>query len=55
MPKRTWQKLSAGVAAKGHRFYDWAVIDLTDPRPGSRQLLIQRVFDPVHRLGWSDW
>ncbi|MEV0040409.1 IS701 family transposase, partial [Streptomyces sp. NPDC050804] len=28
--------------AKGHRFYDWAVIDLADPRPGSRQLLIRR-------------
>ncbi len=37
MPKRAWQKLSAGVGAKGHRCYDWAVIDLTDPRPGGRQ------------------
>ncbi len=42
VPKRAWQKLSAGSGAKGHRFYDWAVIDLTDPRPGSRQLLIRR-------------
>ena len=42
LPKRAWQKLSAGRGAKGHRFYDWAVIDLTDPRPGSRQLLIRR-------------
>lgn len=42
MPKKAWQKLSAGAGAKGHRFYDWAVIDLTDPRPGSRQLLIRR-------------
>lgn len=42
--KRAWQKLSAGAGAKGHRFYDWAVIDLTDPRPGSRQLLIRRNF-----------
>jgi hypothetical protein len=41
VPKRAWQKLSAGAGAKGHR-YDWAVIDLTDPRPGSRQLLIRR-------------
>lgn len=31
VPKRAWQKLSAGAGAKGHRFYDWAVIDLTDP------------------------
>lgn len=24
VPKRAWQKLSAGHGAKGHRFYDWA-------------------------------
>ncbi|MFZ4131141.1 IS701 family transposase [Streptomyces cellulosae] len=42
LPKRAWQKLSAGAGAKGHRFYDWAVIDLADPAPGSRQLLIRR-------------
>ncbi|KPI20262.1 hypothetical protein OK074_7604 [Actinobacteria bacterium OK074] len=42
MPKRAWQKLSAGAGAKGHRFYDWAVIHLADPRPGTRQLLIRR-------------
>lgn len=40
--KRAWQKLSTGAGAKGHRFYDWAVIDLAEPRPGSRQLLIRR-------------
>ncbi|MFF1570589.1 IS701 family transposase [Streptomyces sp. NPDC058293] len=42
VPKRAWQNLSAGAGAKGHRFYDWAVIDLADPAPGSRQLLIRR-------------
>lgn len=42
VPKRGWQKLSAGAGAKGHRYYDWAVIDLADPRPGTRQLLIRR-------------
>ncbi|MFB6980334.1 IS701 family transposase [Streptomyces scopuliridis] len=42
LPKRAWQKLSAGAGAKGHRFYDWAAIDLADPVPGSRQLLIRR-------------
>lgn len=42
MPERAWQKLSAGTGAKGHRFYDWAVIDLANPDPGSRQLLILR-------------
>lgn len=42
LPRRAWQKLSAGAGAKGHRFYDWAAIDLPDPVPGSRQLLIRR-------------
>ncbi|ALC20435.1 IS701 family transposase [Streptomyces pristinaespiralis] len=42
VPKRAWQKLSAGAGAKGHRFYDWAVIDLTDPPAREPQLLIRR-------------
>jgi SRSO17 transposase len=42
VPKRAWQKLSAGRGAKGQRFYDWAVIDLADSGPGRRQLLIRR-------------
>jgi SRSO17 transposase len=42
LPKRAWQKLSAGAGAKGHRFYDWAVIDLIRSAPGSHQLLIRR-------------
>lgn len=42
LPKRAWQKLSAGAGAKGHRLYDWAVVDIADPGPGHRQLLIRR-------------
>ncbi len=42
VPKRAWQKLSAGAGAKGHRFYDWAVIDLAEVRSGSHRLLIRR-------------
>jgi hypothetical protein len=42
VPRRAWQKLSAGAGAKGHRFYDWAVIDLAEPRPGSHRLLVRR-------------
>lgn len=42
VPRRAWQKVSAGAGAKGHRFYEWAVIDLTEERPGSRRLLIRR-------------
>ncbi|MEV8569832.1 IS701 family transposase [Streptomyces sp. NPDC051322] len=42
LPKRAWQKLSAGAGAKGHRFYDWALAEITDARPGHRHLLVRR-------------
>lgn len=45
LPKRAWQRLSAGKGAKGHRFYDWAWISLTggqDEPAGHRWLLIRR-------------
>lgn len=42
VPRRAWQKLPAGAGAKGHRFCDWAVIDLDGTRSGSRRLLIRR-------------
>jgi SRSO17 transposase len=42
LPKRAWQKLSAGAGAKGQRFYDWAVIDLPNDAAGHRHLLIRR-------------
>ncbi|MBK3574964.1 IS701 family transposase [Streptomyces sp. MBT65] len=42
VPKRAWQKHSAGRGAKGQRFYDWAVIDLAEAAPGHHQLLIRR-------------
>jgi SRSO17 transposase len=42
VPKRAWQKLSAGRGSKGQRFYDWAVIDLAEAAPGRHQLLIRR-------------
>jgi SRSO17 transposase len=48
LPKHVWQRLSAGDGAKGHRFYDWALIDI-DPHAdrhaevaGHRWLLIRR-------------
>jgi SRSO17 transposase len=42
LPGRAWQRASAGKGAKGHRYYDWAWITISDPRPGSRWLLIRR-------------
>jgi SRSO17 transposase len=50
VPRRAWQRLSAGAGAKGQRFYDWAWIDLPasagsdaqDCTPGCWWLLIRR-------------
>jgi SRSO17 transposase len=42
VPRRAWQRLSAGAGANGHRFYDWALIELAEPRPGSHRLLVRR-------------
>lgn len=42
LPKRAWQKLSAGAGAKCHRFYDWALADVADEGPGHRHLLVRR-------------
>jgi SRSO17 transposase len=33
LPKRAWQRLSAGSGAKGQRYYDWALVTLTSPEP----------------------
>jgi SRSO17 transposase len=50
LPARAWNRLSAGAGAKGHRWYDWALIDIpvdvTDAEvPGSvgdQALLVRR-------------
>ncbi|MER8181994.1 IS701 family transposase [Kitasatospora sp. NPDC094015] len=44
LPKRAWQRLSAGVGAKGQRFYDWAQVDIDDAaaRPGHHRLMVRR-------------
>ena len=34
LPKRSWQRLSAGRGAKGERWYDWALVDTIDPAAG---------------------
>jgi SRSO17 transposase len=31
LPARAWQRLSAGVGAKGPRLYDWALVEAADP------------------------
>jgi SRSO17 transposase len=52
LPRRAWQRLSAGPGAKGQRYYDWALIshpDSTGPAdPGDTQcwwLLVRRHCD----------
>ena len=42
LPRRAWQRLSAGKGAKGHRYYDWAWVTITTSAPGWRWLLIRR-------------
>jgi len=44
LPRRAWQRLSAGAGAKGHRYYDWAWVDIrnTAGQVGHRWLLIRR-------------
>jgi SRSO17 transposase len=46
LPARAWQRLSAGPGAKGPRWYDWALIEATDPAApdgtGPHWLLIRR-------------
>ncbi|KUN89373.1 IS701 family transposase [Streptomyces griseoruber] len=43
VPKRAWQRLSAGAGAKGERYYDWAQIVIHGPagRPGHWWLLVR--------------
>lgn len=45
LPKRAWQRLSAGTGANGFRYYDWAFISLplaADPHGGHHWMLIRR-------------
>jgi SRSO17 transposase len=46
LPARAWQRISAGPGAKGPRWYDWALIEVTDPAVteggGPHWLLIRR-------------
>jgi SRSO17 transposase len=42
LPRRAWQRLSAGSGAKGQRVYDWAQVTLTGDGPGQHRLLLRR-------------
>ncbi len=45
LPKRAWQRLSAGAGAKGQRYYDWALISHPDPTGATTS-------DPADRQCW---
>ena len=42
LPRRAWQRYSAGEGAKGHRYYGWAWAAIEPGRPGHRHLLTRR-------------
>jgi SRSO17 transposase len=43
LPRRAWQRLSAGAGSKGPRLYDWAWITIAaDPKHGGRSWLLIR-------------
>lgn len=45
-----WQRLSAGVGSKGHRLYDWLLID--PATPGGQQLLVRRSISKPSELAY---
>jgi SRSO17 transposase len=42
LPASVWARLSAGVGAKGQRFYDWALVDIIDPEVGGDHAVLIR-------------
>jgi SRSO17 transposase len=44
LPRSAWQRYSAGPGAKGHRYYDWALIGISPGagQPGHHWLLVRR-------------
>ena len=46
LPRNTWQRRACGIGAKGHRVYDWALIESIEP---DRHYLIRRsIADKEH-------
>ena len=48
-PKRGWQRLSAGQGSKGHRLYDWLLID---PGADNHLLLVRRSISTPSELAY---
>lgn len=45
-----WQRLSAGIGSKGHRLYDWLLLD--PATPGGQQLLVRRSISKPSELAY---
>jgi SRSO17 transposase len=49
-PAKGWQRLSAGIGSKGHRLYDWLLLD--PATPGGQQLLVRRSISKPTELAY---
>jgi SRSO17 transposase len=52
LPSSAWQRLSAGDGAKGPRWYDWALIEVTDPAPTSSDTSSDTSSGPKQGADW---
>ena len=54
VPRKAWQRLSAGEGSKGPRWFDWAALRLPCPERGwQRWLLLRRKVDDPTELAYS--
>ncbi len=49
-PRKGWQRLSAGIGSKGHRLYDWLLLD--PATPGGQLLLVRRSISKPAELAY---
>lgn len=49
-PRKGWQRLSAGIGSKGHRLYDWLLLD--PGTAGGQQLLVRRSISKPTELAY---
>ncbi|WP_442875948.1 IS701 family transposase [Amycolatopsis sp. NBC_01488] len=49
-PRKGWQRLSAGIGSKGHRLYDWLLLD--PATTGGHQLLVRRSISKPTELAY---
>jgi SRSO17 transposase len=49
-PSKGWQRLSAGIGSKGHRLYDWLLLD--PGTTGGHQLLVRRSISKPTELAY---